>query len=185
MTLIFTMSVMIVGYIVNRIEIFQMQVLMRITTRKMALIICNYVTCVGTVIHEMSHAIVAWATGARIKELRLLEISKTGRLGHVSFVPVGSKMKQSWQMSMTACAPTLNGMLWCYILIRVLMLYDLPLVWTCFIVYLLVSIFDHMSMSEADIRNYMKGMLIVFPVAFFIMFLLVHLYVARLGSGQT
>lgn len=183
LTLIFTTFVLLVGYMVNRIEIFQMQVMMKFMPRKAALFFCNYLTGLGTIIHESSHALMAWSTGAKITELRLFEISKSGRLGHVGFRPVGSKLKQAWQMAMTACAPTLNGLLWCYILVRVLMLYQLPVEWTVFLVYLLISIFDHMSMSEQDIRSYFKGLFVVFPVMMFVMFVFVYLYAARVRTA--
>lgn len=173
-----------IGTLVNYIEIMQMQLMMKIMSRKKAMVICNYITCIGTIIHELSHAIMAFATGAKVTEVKLLELSKNGRLGHVSFKTCGSKMKQSWQLAMTSCAPTLNGILWCYILFKVLFLYRLSAGWTALLVYLLISIFDHMSMSEADSKNYMKGMFIVFPIMTFLMFIAVYLYAARIKNGS-
>ena len=173
-----------IGILVDYIELMQMQLMMKVMSRKKALIICNYFTCAGTIIHELSHAIMAWITGAKITELKLFEISKTGRLGHVSFKTCGSKLKRSWQLAMTSCAPTLNGIFWCYVLVKVLILYHLPVAWTVFVVYLLISIFDHMSMSRADVKNYIKGIFIVFPITVFIMFVAIHLYVARIRNGQ-
>lgn len=173
-----------IGSLVNYIELIQMELMMHVMPRKVAFIVCNYVTFIGTVLHETAHAFVGFITGAKITEFKPLEISKSGRLGHVSFKTRGSKAKQAFQLSMTSCAPTLSGLIWCYVLLRTLINHSLPWSGRLLLIYLLISIFDHMSMSDVDVKNYMKGMLVVFPITMFIMFGLVHLYVARLTSGQ-
>lgn len=173
-----------VGSIVNYIELMQMQLMMKIMPRKTAFFVCNYVTFVGTIFHETAHALACFLTGAQITEFKPLEISSAGRLGHVSFNTRGSKAKQAVQLSLTSCAPTLSGLIWCYVFTRVLINHALPLTGRLILLYLIVSVFDHMSMSDVDVKNYMKGMLFMFPFTLFVMYVLVHLYVARMASGQ-
>ena len=169
-----------IGWLINNLEKLQMTFLSKLFSPKAADIICNYVTFPGTMLHELSHAIAAWMTGAKVVNCSLFEINSSGRLGHVEFVPKGNPFKKSWQLAVTSCAPVINGIIWMLVGSKLLTAYNLPFFINIILVYLLISILDHMSMSKEDIKNYLKGWFVILPLMVFIMYIGVHLYVAKM-----
>lgn len=171
--------VIIIGWLVNNFESFQMRCLRKVMSRKAVIFVCNYVTIVGTVFHELAHAFMAWSMGAKVQEIRVLEIRDDNRLGHVSFRPNGSKFMQKVQITCISCAPVLSGLLWVYILLKALQYGDLSIGWQIVTWYYIISIIDHMSMSEVDIKNYLHGLFRVAPVMFMFSWVIIYLFVAR------
>ena len=108
-TFVLTVFVLVVGSLVNLFESFQMRCLRKFFSRKTVLVICNYVTFVGTVIHELSHAFMAWAMGTKITEVRVFEIRDDNRLGHVNFKATGSKTQQRLQYTLCSCHIRFNS----------------------------------------------------------------------------
>lgn len=160
------LSVILIGHLIERLEQYQLRILANGIGSKIAYFVCNRVTFVGTIVHELSHALFVVLTGAILRKVRLFEISADGTLGHVEFSLTGPKWKQCCQLSLVSCAPVFVGILLEYILLRVVFLYNFGFVRELLLWYFIISILDHMSMSHVDIKNYLKGMIIVYPMIF-------------------
>lgn len=178
-TFMLTASVLIIGHAVNSLESFQMRCLRKFFSRRAVIIICNYLTFVGIVIHELSHAFMAWAMGAKITEIRVFEIRNDGRLGHVNFRATGSKTHQRLQCTFVSCAPVLFGVLLIYLLVKSVFSGMLSPIWQLIGWYYIISIADHMSMSSVDIKMYFKGLMRVFPIVFLMSWCLIYFFVAK------
>ena len=177
-TCIVLLSVMIAGFIVDFLENVCLNLLTWIAGANFALIVCNYLTLPGVIVHELSHAFFVFLTGATLTELRLFEFCRSGRLGHVSFRTVGNKRQQGVQLAFISCAPVLVGFILEYIMFFVFVRVSIsgPLRW--FLYYLIFSVGCHMSMSNEDIINYFKGIFVVFPFMFSV-FLFVQYFFVR------
>lgn len=131
----------------------------------------NYVTFIGVVHHELSHALLAFLTGAKVTEVKLFRINhKDGRLGYVSYAPRGNFIMMSIQKVFASVAPILMGFVTC----GFLYMYVLPMaeasIWgICLFYYVFLSIILHMSLSKQDIQV-MKGGIIVVILLFTIVF---------------
>lgn len=162
---------LLIGYLINKLEQLQLNILAKTTGSKIAYFLCNRATFVGTVIHELSHAAFVILTGGRLIKVKLLEVSNNGTLGHVDFALCGPKWKQKCQLSIISCAPVFVGLFLNYILIKLVFFYSLGFWIELMLWYFIISILDHMSMSNVDIKNYLKGMIVVFPMTFcFVLF---------------
>ena len=169
--LILISSVLIIGFLINKLEQVQLKILTDTTGHKIAYFICNRLTFVGTIIHELSHALFVVLTGAMLTKVRLLEVSSDGTLGRVEFRLCGPKWKQCCQMSIVSCAPVFVGLLLEYVLIRMVFMHKLGFGIELLLWYFIISILDHMSMSNVDIKNYLKGMVVVYPmITIFVLF---------------
>lgn len=170
-TIILLSALIVIGYLINKLEQVQLKILAKTTGSKIAYFMCNRFTFVGTVIHELSHALFVFLTGGKLIKVKLLEVSKDGTLGHVEFALCGPKWKQKCQLSIISCAPVFMGLLLEYILIKLVIGYSLGVWIEILLWYFIISILDHMSMSDVDIKNYLKGMIVVFPMMFvFVLF---------------
>lgn len=166
LSFILVILVILIGHLIDKLEQCQLRILSDTVGAKIAYFICNRLTFIGTIIHELSHALFVILTGAILRKVCLLQISSDGTLGHVEFALYGPKWKQCCQLSIISCAPVFVGLLLEYILIRTVLFHELGFGVELFLWYLIISILDHMSMSNVDIKNYLKGMIIVYPMIF-------------------
>ena len=161
--------VIIIGAIINKLEQLEMTILSHHFGIKFANICCNYFTFPGVIIHELAHALFASLSGAKIIEIKCFEFGKNGRLGHVAYRLRGNPIQHALQHSLCACAPVVTGLL-----IEGGIIYTLcsqkDMVWylKTFLVYIFISVFNHMSMSKEDIKNYLRGMWCILPLIFII-----------------
>ncbi len=141
--------------------------------RELAWLVVNRVLFIGTVHHELAHALFAFLTGAKV--VRIVPIRFHGsELGEVDIRPRGNVFFRSLQQGMTAIAPVVCG---CFSL-ALIWFYLLPVcgeVWQKILVYILGgSIFLHMNMSGQDVKVAVKGLpgcvLILFFLFLFIGF---------------
>lgn len=130
-----------------------------ISSPKLVNILVNIATFPGVVHHELSHAVMACASGARVTKIKFIEFG-TGRLGHVNYRTRGGPVKASVQHCLTAMGPMLMGpvtitALW-------LFYYQTPLAgipWVrATLAYITVSIIIHMRLSKSDMRNIWHGL---------------------------
>lgn len=150
------LSLVIIGLILNLIEKMEFTFFCYFFGYKAAFNIVNYVTIPGTIIHELSHALFAVITGAKVKEISFFDNDKK-TLGHVTYQAKGPFFLQAVQHSLTACAPIIVGLA-SFVLISYLFLttvYGTSV--QIFFIYLAVSIVNHSSMSIADLKLYFKG----------------------------
>lgn len=145
----------------NKLLVF---VLKKLIGSKLTNVLCNYITFPGTVHHELSHALLAFLTGAKIEHISLFKPDGDS-LGSVEYHNRGSFILRAIQDSMSAIAPIMCGMLTSGIIIWVLFKSDLPLWAIIALIYLLISIILHMRMSSADIKIMWKGIPVIFLIA--------------------
>ena len=172
---ILQVSVIIVGFLINKLEIVEYRVLARLKGHEFAIRFCNYFTFPGVMLHELSHAFILKLTGARITKICLFKFTKSNQLGYVNFMTRGSFFKREVQVVWSSCAPVMMGYLYLYFLYWVLRTFSISWYGIVLIGYLMISIFNHMSMSNQDLKNYIKGSIFLFPVLTILLFLLIFL----------
>jgi hypothetical protein len=160
------LSVVVIGFLVNYLEILQMRGLAKVFGNKVAVFICNRLLFAGTVIHELSHAFFAFLSGAKVTKIRCFTLFSKDTLGYVNFQTRGGVFKRSFQLAFVSCAPTVTGCGFIALFLFLLRRPDLLLWQRAGLIYLLISVADHMSMSPQDIKNYVRGGIILFLVAF-------------------
>ncbi len=134
-------------------------------------IIMNFATYPGTVHHELSHALIVFLTGGRVKKICL--VPSPTSLGHVEFQTRGNVFFRSLQLSLSAVAPVLCGL----VTEALLFIYVYPAAvqtWQkVLFFYLAISIFIHLTLSIQDLINFFQGLLPSI-VVFFLIFLAVN-----------
>ncbi|MDO4554425.1 MAG: hypothetical protein Q4B70_04685 [Lachnospiraceae bacterium] len=138
------------------------------------LFIVNRLTFIGTIHHELSHALFAFLTGAKVVEINLLNFSGDS-LGNVRFIPRGGRILQAVQRCAAAIAPVACGALTLFLLIQYVnpMYAASNVKWIFY--YIEVSIFLHMTLSETDVKTMIKGLPILFCLVFVILCIAIRL----------
>lgn len=135
--------------------------------KKAAFIIRNRLTFIGTVHHELAHALFASVSGAKVTKIELFHV-RGNQLGCVEFYPRGNVVIRAVQMTLASIAPVLCGALSLSIILWIFMTYSLE-IWQCVVLgYLFISIFFHMNMSAQDVKNAWKGIPITIIIGYFI-----------------
>lgn len=155
-TFLFLLAMIVLGLIAHGIERLLINLMSVVLGPAFALVFSNYITFPGTILHELSHAAVAFLTGAQVTEIKVFEFSLTA-LGHVSYRNRGPKLQREIQDCLTACAPVITGTIAAGFLFDVITKGNLGTGMFVLCVYLLVCVIDHMTMSIPDIINYFKG----------------------------
>lgn len=157
-------SVVIVGTAIERLDTFLTTAMAEATGRRIALFVINRVMFIGTVFHELSHALFAVATGAKVRKIRCFTLFSKDMLGYVEFIPQGGKLKKSLQTSLTSCAPVLTGFVTVPFFYHVGTAPGLSLLMRLICFYTSLSILCHMSMSVEDLQLYGKGAVFSYPI---------------------
>lgn len=123
---------------------------------KFTLIFTNYITFIGTVHHELAHALLATLTGAKVTELNLFKPNGNS-LGNIKFTNRGNFITKSIQNTMSALAPVMLGCISEYIL-YIKLIESTNMIFNIFIIYVMISILLHMRMSKQDIKIAIKGL---------------------------
>ena len=146
-----------VGLIVHGVSALLTNILAVVTGPSLAFVARNYLTYIGTVVHELSHALFAVLTGAKVTRITLVPHGAT--LGSVDFVPRGPRFFKGLQLSLTSIAPTVVGA--AAIIFLFIKVYPLlTLTWHYILFwYLAVSILFHMNLSPQDLKNFSRGIL--------------------------
>lgn len=174
LTLIFSLSVIIIGTLIQKLKDLEFESLSNHVGTKFASFIVYRLTFPGTIIHEFAHATFAFITGAKVNKIQCFSLKKD-TFGYVEYSTRGSKVQQMMQHSITACAPVVVGIIILPIFIGFIPSSE-PIWLKILFIYLSISMFNHMNMSSADIKNYLKGLPVLFMVIFainYIMFLLI------------
>ena len=163
------LAVPLIGLLIHGIFAFILQKILSIVDRTgtLYLIIGNVITFPGVIMHELSHALFALITGAKVNKVRLYGI-KGDSLGNVNFTPRGLKIFKAIQLALASCAPVISGLITETVILYALKIYQMQTWQTAILIYLMISILMHMDMSSSDISNYIKGMKVIFPVTFLI-----------------
>ena len=168
-TAIIIFIIPIIGLIIDEISKCIAKALAKTVGVSITLFVMNYLTFIGTVHHELSHALYGFITGAKITKIELFKPTGT-TLGQVKLVPRGNAVLRSFQLCMSAIAPTVQGLITECLLLKFFPAQS-EIIWLkAIIVYVIVSIFIHMTMSMQDIKSALKGlpicMILVFIVCF-------------------
>ncbi len=133
------------------------------------LFFANTLTFPGVMYHELSHALLAFVTGARINEIRLYQ-KREGHLGYVNYTPRGPWAVRCLQLSLASCAPVITGIIAIAgIIFSFMKCIAIPAWGRVILIYLGVSVLIHMDMSYADLKSYVKGipffLLLIFVIS--------------------
>lgn len=154
-TVLFPFAILLLGLIMEGIAQAVTMLIGLVTGGVVAFGIRTYLTYIGTVIHEFSHALFALLTGAKVNKITLIPRGTT--LGSVEYTPRGPKFFQGLQQSLSAVAPTIVGTVLLFLLFTKVH----PLlseVWHYVLFYYLaLSILFHMDLSLADLENFVAG----------------------------
>ena len=160
----------IAGMMLFGLERLQIELLKKLN-RNFAYFFVNYVTFPGTFVHEMSHLCFAVITGAKVCEICMFE-SGNGQLGHISYYARGPWFIKAVQHTLSAVAPTIVGFTLGFLLLRVIWAGGHSIWENIGLWYLVISLIDHSTMSNADLNCYFKGVWIfVVPLFAFFMIL--------------
>ena len=148
------------------------KVLLRLFGYSVANFIMNRLTFIGVIHHELSHALFALITGAKVTKINIFKPNKnSGTLGSVNIVTRGNSIIKSFQLTASAIAPMITGIFTINLLLNISSANGLKLYLILIIYYLIFSIISHMRMSKQDIKNALKGIPLVSLTIFIIIWL--------------
>ena len=172
-TLLIVMILPILGFILNTIENKVAKLLSKIIGVKATIFVLNKLTFIGTVHHELSHALFVICTGAKLTSMELFKPDKrTGTLGKVTFRPREHWLIKAIQMCLISIAPMICGSLSIYLLIMLIIANSITGVTLGILIYVIISILLHMEMSKQDIINCKKGAPICIGILLLIIWIL-------------
>ena len=161
--------VIVVGYILTLVAEASGVVLGIILDPMVSYAVINYAFFPGVMLHELSHALLAVLTGAKVTEVALFK-KVDDSLGHVNFYNRGNKLLVALQNIFISSAPMFCGagiVYGCFKLISIIP--KGTLIWLKIILgYIGISMFFHMTMSTADIKVYIKGVPLFIVIIFII-----------------
>ena len=151
-----------------------------------AMLIESYLTYPGVVYHELSHALFALVTGARVTKISLKRRpAPDGQgyiLGSVQYIPRGGRVLQSFQLLLTGLAPSITGLAG----MAAIATFAFPrcsatwhwVIW----IYLFVCLLLHSGLSRQDLKGVWAGAPIVVLILF-VVFLLFPFDAVGLAQG--
>ena len=136
--------------------------LARVLGNRLAIFVGYYLTIIGTLHHELAHALGYLLTGGRIHKISIFPKPQPDgsiRLGYVTSSTRGPLLLQALQNTLGATGPLYFGFLSIWLLRTFAVpcasnLYLLIFVW-----YTIISIALHMELSPADLRSLARGLL--------------------------
>lgn len=150
-TIVFLLIVMALQIIADGIKQITRKLLSIFVGKKFAIFILNYATFIGTIHHELSHAIFAILTGAKILSVRLFTINRY-KLGSVTYQLRGGIFRKALQQTIVSMAPLLTAIPTSYILFKYGYSGTENILFKSFILYAIISIILQSSMSRQDIK---------------------------------
>lgn len=158
--------IIVIGRIIDELETFTLNKLVAVCGVNVANLICNYLTFPGVMVHELAHCLFVIIFGGKVTKCKLFEFNGRGRLGHVEYITRGSKTRQALQLMFGSAAPTICGLFELYIIYRAFELGASNVFEGVVLAYFAFCIAIHMSMSDEDMKGYLKGVIYAFPVLF-------------------
>ena len=168
-TLLIPIIFVIVGRLLDKLQSSLITFLARRIGAAGAIFIANYITFIGVVHHELSHALFAFVSGARIIKIDIFK-PNGGTLGQVKYATRGNKIIQSIQSTLASIAPMLTGFISEYFLIKYIQ--TVGNIWIIILmIYLIISIFLHMTLSKQDIKVAISGLPVCVIIIYIIMYI--------------
>ena len=169
-TIIIITSVLLSGFaldvVISKITMF----LYKYFGRFITILIMNYLTFIGVIHHELSHALFAFLTGADVIKVDLFKVTNS-TLGQVMYRTRGNIFIRSIQDTLSAIAPMVTGVFSEYTLYSLLTKHQLNNGCKLIILYVMVSILCHMRLSAQDIKIMLRGLPIFGLLVFLIMYI--------------
>ena len=150
--------------------------------RFITMLVMNYLTFVGVIHHELSHALFAFFTGADIVKVDLFKVTNN-TLGQVMYRTRGNMFMRSIQDTLSAIAPMVTGVFSEYMLYNLLTTHQLTGGGKLIILYVMVSILCHMSLSVQDIKMMLRGLPIFALLVFLFMYITKFNILAYIRAG--
>lgn len=169
--LILTFAIPVAGFVIEQLVKILYSLTVSFLGNKITYFIFNRLTFIGVFHHELSHALLATVTGAKVTKIVFFHPDGE-RLGYVEYIARGNIIMRSVQQTMASIAPVLCGALtsvgiYYYMSVSTLVLWQNVLLW-----YALVSIIIHMTMSGQDFKVMWRGIPIVYIIILAIVYFL-------------
>lgn len=144
-----------------------------IVGNSLATLFINKITFFGTIVHELSHAIMAILTGAKVKGIDLFNIVPQENALGTTYVAFSKNIfLQSIQRVAVAIAPIIGG----FVVIYLLNMIPIDKKWVLYLVrYLQISVLLHISISTTDIKVGAAGLPVVFILLVAVIIVLIKL----------
>lgn len=148
----------VVAILLDKTTSLLVNILGTITSKKAVNIVYNIVTFIGVVHHEISHALIAKISGAKVTGINLYKVDLSrGTLGSIGFRARGPKLLKDIQRSLTAMAPIITAPITMYFMYHYGVV-GCENIWILsFMYYSMLSIALHMTLSKEDWYIYRKG----------------------------
>lgn len=161
--LILTFAIPVAGFVIEQIVKILYSLTVSFLGSKVTYFIFNRLTFIGVFHHELSHALLATVTGAKVTKIVFFHPDGE-RLGYVEYVTRGNVIMRSIQQTMSSVAPVFCGALtsagiYYYLSVSQLVVWQTVLLW-----YALISIVIHMTMSSQDFKVMWRGVLVVYII---------------------
>ena len=161
----------VLGVLLGQLKTTILNILCTVFGASVGEFIINRLTFPGTIHHELSHALLAAVSGARVTRIRLFNLHGS-TLGSVQMIPRGGALLQSLQLCLSAIAPALCGMVTLYLLTQAVYPMAGELWQRILIGYLVFSILLQMTLSRQDLKTARRGLPLTFLLLFAILFVL-------------
>lgn len=156
-----TLLLALVGFVMGKLRHLTIEGgLRRLLGVKLAIFVGYYVTIIGTLHHELSHALGYLITGGRVHKISILPKAQPDgsvRLGYVSGSTRGPMLLRAVQDTVSSAAPLLFGFVTVYLLWRFALPHAASTGLKAFVIYAIVSILLHMELSHADLKILARG----------------------------
>ena len=163
LTLAISLALFIVGLLMGKLRHLVIEgALRRLLGAKAAIIVGYYLTFIGTLHHELAHALGYLITGGRVHRISIIPRAQpdgTIRLGYVIGSTRGPWLMRAVQDTASATAPLWMGFLIVYLLWRFALPGTAGIGMTIFFYYVIISIILHMELSKEDLKILLHGLL--------------------------
>lgn len=163
LTLAISLALFIVGLLMGKLRHLVIEgALRRLLGAKAAIIVGYYLTFIGTLHHELAHALGYLITGGRVHRISIIPRAQpdgTIRLGYVIGSTRGPWLMRAVQDTASATAPLWMGFLSVYLLWRFALPGTAGIGMTIFFYYVIISIILHMELSKEDLKILLHGLL--------------------------
>lgn len=161
--------IILFGLLIEGIQHLLGKSLARLFGAKFANTFMNRITFIGVMHHELSHALFALLTGAKITAIHLFKPDEqTGSLGSVSYATRGPLVLRAIQSTLASMAPTICGTI---SVVCICKFGFSDVIWKNILFgCLLLCIVIHMNMSTQDIKVALKGLPICLLIVFVIFY---------------
>ena len=149
--LILTFVIPVAGFVIEQIVKLLYSVTASFFGNEFTYFIFNRLTFIGVFHHELSHALLATLTGAKVTKIVFFH-PDGDRLGYVQYVTRGNVIMAAIQQTMASIAPVFCGALtsagiYYYMSGTTLVMWQMVLLW-----YVFISVILHMTMSSQDFK---------------------------------